>query len=281
MSITIGDLKYQDTSSSLMKYARSNYSWLSEASFVSGVKGKATVNGIDITGTLLNAASCVASDIDTALATKEIELNYYNLSFPISHCDLKRTWLSAFADKYTNEEDVYIDALIPYLGEKVSDEIRLKFHSDIMTEATADVDVVKVTITGDITTPANTYSTLIEFIDGLPSNFLNDALDKYSREWYGIEVSVEVYKLLKTYLGDKVNSYGISIGGFYIEANKGLSGTQMIAKSFRNDLFIIDDSEDLSRVKVIRKEWENKSYIITGVAFKGSYLDSEKIVISN
>ena len=43
----------------------------------------------------------------------------------------------------------------------------------------------------------------------------------------------------------------------------------------------IDDSNDLGKIGVIVKEWENKSYITTGIAFKGSYVDSKRIVISN
>ena len=99
MSVTLATLKYQETDSTLMRHIRSSYSWLSSARIIEGVSGKATVNGIDITGTLLNAASCNLAAINTDLVAKEIELDYYNLSFPINDCDLKRTWLSAFADK--------------------------------------------------------------------------------------------------------------------------------------------------------------------------------------
>ena len=281
MSLTIASLKYQETNSSLMTYIRDTFSWLNQALVIEGVSGKATVNDIDITGTVLVTSDCVLYGIDTELVAKEIELNYYNLSFPISHCDLKRTWLSAFADKYKNEEDVYIDALIPYLAEQVGDEVRAQFHADIIAEATADANVTKVTLVGGITTPALAYATVVEFVDGLPAAFLADALDRYSNEYYTIEVSVEAFKLLNEHLGDKVNSYGVSIGGFNVTANKNLTGNLMIAKSYKNDLLVIDDAMDLAKVVVIEKAWENKSYIKTGVAFKGSYVDSTKIVISN
>ena len=281
MSITIASLKYQETDKSLMRHIRNSFGWLGSVSVLSGVSGKATVNDIDITGTLLKTADCTLDVVDTELAAKEVELNYYNLSFPISHCDLRRTWLSAFADKYVNEEEVYIDALIPYLAEKIGDEFRTQYHTDIITEATADADVVKVTLTGGITTPALTYATVVEFIDGLPANFIKEALDEHSREWYDIQVSAEAYKLLAEYLGDKVVSYGLSIGGFNVVANKELSGKEMIAKTWRNDLLVIDDTEDIAKIKVVPRAWENKSYIVTGLAFKGSYKDSKRIVISN
>ena len=281
MSLTIASLKYQDTDSSLMRHIRNSYSFLQGVRVMDSVAGKSTVNDISITGTLLKASDCVLDDNPTTLSAKEIELNYYNLSFPVSHCDLKRTWLSAFANEYSKEEDVYIDALIPYLAEQMGDEIRAQFHADIIAEATTDAGVTKVTLAGGITTAALTYATVTEFVNGLPAAFLADALDKHSREYYGIDVSVEAFKLLTEHLGDKVSSFGVSVGGFSISANKSLSGNAMVAKSNRNDLMVIDDSSDLGRVNVIVKEWENKSYITTGIAFKGSYVDSKKIVISN
>ena len=82
-------------------------------------------------------------------------------------------------------------------------------------------------------------------------------------------------------MSDKHGSYGIRAGGLSIVANKELSGKEMIAKSYNNDLLVIDDSNDLGKIGVIVKEWENKSYITTGIAFKGSYVDSKRIVISN
>ena len=63
MSITIGDLKYQDTSSALHRYMRDNFSWLFDVTVIDGVSGKSTVNGIDITGNMLVAANCVEDDI--------------------------------------------------------------------------------------------------------------------------------------------------------------------------------------------------------------------------
>ena len=281
MSLTIASLKYQDTDSSLMRHIRNSYSWLQGVRIMDSVAGQSTVNDISITGTLLKASDCVLDDNPSALTAKEIELNYYNLSFPISHCDLKRTWLSAFANKYSQEEDVYIDALIPYLSEQMGDEIRTQFHADVIAEATADAGVTKVTLAGGITTAALTYATVTEFVNGLPADFLADALDKYSREYYGIEVSAEAFKLLNEHLGEKVSSFGVMVGGFNIVANKSLSGNEMIAKSSRNDLMVIDDSMDIGKISVIVKEWENKSYITTGIAFKGSYVDSKRIVISN
>jgi hypothetical protein len=281
MSLTIASLKYQDTDSSLMRHIRDTFSWLSSTKIISGVSGKSTVNDIEITGTLLKASDCVLDTVATELVGKEIELNYYNLSFPIAHCELKRTWLSAFADKVRDEEDVYIDALIPYLAEQIGDEFRTQFHTDVITEATADADVSKVTLVGGVTTPSLTYSTIIEFIDGLPVSFLEDALDQYSREYYTLQVSSEAYKNVATHLSDKGSSFGVSVGGFNISANKELSGNQMIAKSSRNDLLVIDDSQDIAEIKIVPKEWENKSYIVTGLAFKGSYVDSKRIVISN
>jgi len=281
MSLTIASLKYQDTDSSLMRHIRNSYSWLQGVRIMDSVAGKTTVNDISITGTLLKASDCVLDDNPTALTAKEIELNYYNLSFPISHCDLKRTWLSAFADRYGQEEEVYIDSLIPYLAEQMGDEIRTQFYADLIAEATADSEVTKVTLAGGITTAALTYATITEFVNGLPADFLADALDKHSREYYGIEISVEAFKLLAEHLGEKVSSFGFNVGGFDISANKSLSGNEMIAKSSRNDLMVMDDSNDLGKVSVIVKEWENKSYITTGIAFKGSYIDSKRIVISN
>ena len=281
MSLTIASLKYQDTDSSIMRYMRNTFSWLNSVRIIDSVSGKSTVNDISITGSLLKAADCLISNKDTSLLAKEIELDYYNLAFPISHCDLKRTWLSAFANKYAKEEDVYVPALIPYLSEMIGEEIRAQFHLDMITEATADTDVQKVTLAGNISSAQNAFNTVIEFVNGLNSDFVNDALDKESREYYVIEVSPEVYKLLSNHLSDKHGSYGIRIGGFNVEANKVLSGKEMVAKSYRNDLLIIDDSDDLGKINVVTREWENKSYITSGIAFKGSYIDSKKIIISN
>ena len=281
MSLTIASLKYQDTDSSLMRHIRNSYSWLQGVRVMDSVAGKSTVNDISITGTLLKASDCVLDDNPTTLTAKEIELNYYNLSFPVSHCDLKRTWLSAFANEYSKEEDVYIDALIPYLAEQMGDEIRAQFHADVVAEATADAGVAKVTLAGGITSAQNAFNTVIEFVNGLPSAFLNEALDKYSNEFYGIEVSPEAFKLLVNHISDKHGSSRVVVGGLSVLANKELSGSEMIAKSYRNDLLVIDDSNDLGKIGVIVKEWENKSYITTGIAFKGSYVDSKRIVISN
>lgn len=281
MSLTIASLKYQDTDSSLMRHIRSTYSWLQGVNVMDSVSGKSTVNDISITGKLLKASDCVLDDNPSQLSAKEIELNYYNLSFPISHCDLKRTWLSAFATKFGNEEDVYMDALIPYLAEQMGDEIRAQFHTDLMDEARLDSDVSKVSLSGGILTEDAAYATIVEFVNGLPAEFLKDALDQYSNEYYGIEVSVEAFKLASNYLSDKNGSFGVKIGGMQVSANKELSGNEMIAKSYRNDLMVMDDSMDLAKIKVIVKEWENRSYITTGIAFKGSYVDSKRIVISN
>jgi len=281
MSLTIASLKYQDTDSSLMRHIRDSYSWLQGVRVMDSVAGKSTVNDISITGTLLKASDCVLDDNPSTLTAKEIELNYYNLSFPISHCDLKRTWLSAFANKYSKEEDVYVDALIPYLSEQIGDEIRAQFHSDVITEATADAAVTKVTLAGGVTTAALAFATVIEFVNGLPAAFVKDALDQYSREFYGIEVSAEAFKLVSNHMADKNNSYSVVVGGFRVSANRELVGNKMIAKSYRNDLMVMDDSMDLGKIGVIVKEWENKSYITTGIAFKGSYIDSKRIIISN
>jgi hypothetical protein len=281
MGLTITELKYQDTDSTLMRHLRESFSWLEGVTILDSVAGKATVNDISIEGSLLKASDCLIDDNPSSLTAKELELNYYNLSFPISHCDLKRTWLSAFATKYRKEQDVYMDMLIPYLAEKSGDEIRTQFHTDAMIEAEADEDVAKVTLSGGVTTAELTYATVTEFIDGLPTDFLAEALDKHSREYYGVCVSVEAFKLLHEYLGDKVSSYGIYVSGFSVTADKSLTGNKMLAKSYGNDLMIIDDSDDLGKISVMTKEWENKSYIKTGIAFKGSYIDSKRIVISN
>ena len=104
MSVTIADLKYQNTEVALHRYMRDTYSWLFGFRIIDGVQGKTTMNSIGITGVLLNAADCVVEGIDTALASKEIDLDYYNLSFPIALCDLKETWLSGFANKYRDEK---------------------------------------------------------------------------------------------------------------------------------------------------------------------------------
>lgn len=281
MSVTIASLKYQEAGSALMTHIRDTFSWLQEISVVSGVSGKATVNDIGITGTLLVAADCVPDEIDTALTAKEIELDYFNLAFPISDCDLRQTWLSAFADKYKDEEEVYVDALVPYLAEQIGDEIRAKFHADVIAEATADTAVTKVTLAGGITTPALTYATVQEFIAGLPATFKQHALDKFSSAYYGIDVSVEAYELLVTHFEELKEGYGVSVGGFRISANKELAGNLMVAKSYRNDLLVIDDAEDLAKIKIVEKPWISTSYITTGIAFKGSYVNSERIVISN
>lgn len=279
--ITIANLAYQNTEVALHRYMRDTFSWLYGMTVVDGIRGKTTMNSIDIAGNLLVAADCTVDASDSTMVSKEIELDYYNLSFPIKLCDLKETWLSGFANKYRDEKEVYIENLIPYLAEKIGDEVRAKINADIVTEALADADVTKVTLAGGVTTPALSYATLQEFIAGLPAAFVNLALDKDNYEGYGIYISPEAYKQVALYLGDKVNSYGISIGGFNVVADKTLAGNSMIAKSYRNGLVVFDDAMDLAKIKILNKEWLSTSYIITGLAFKGSYVDSSKIVISN
>ena len=45
-----------------------------------------------------------------------------------------------------------------------------------------------------ITSANNAFNTVVEFVDGLPADFLKEALDKHSNEFYGIEISVEAFK---------------------------------------------------------------------------------------
>mgnify|MGYP000965306018 CR=1 FL=1 len=71
------------------------------------------------------------------------------------------------------------------------------------------------------------------------------------------------------------------IAGYSVSANKELSGNEMMICAMNNRLLFIDDTEDLTKIKIVEKPWLNKNYIITGVAFKASYIDSAKIVISN
>ena len=279
--LTIANLAYQNTDVALHRYMRDTFSWLYGMTVINGVQGKTTMNDIDITGNLLVAADCVIDDIDTQMVSKEIELDYYNLSFPVSLCDLKETWLSGFANKYRDEKEVYIENLVPYLAEKVGDEVRAKVNTDILAEATLDANVTKVTLAGGLTTPALSYATLLEFIAGLPASFVNLALDKDNYEGYGIYVSPEAYGQIAIHLADKVSSYGINVGGFNVVADKTLTGTVMVAKSYKNGLVVFDDSMDLAKIKIVNKEWLSTSYIMTGLAFKGSYVDSTKIVISN
>jgi hypothetical protein len=150
-----------------------------------------------------------------------------------------------------------------------------------LTEATADVNVVKVALAGLVDTPANTYATVKEFISELPSTMVNDALDSYGNQYYYIKVSPAVYGLLASHLDDKVNSYGINVGGFSVYGDKSLTGSQMVCSRDSNNIIVFDDSEDLAKIKIVVKEWLETSYIITGLGFKASYMDSSKIVISN
>lgn len=280
MSLTIQNLKYQEVASALLTDSEHSYDFLSRMRIIR-TAAKGTVNGIDLTGTLLRSADCVVDDnVEAELVGKEVELNYYNLSFPVSDCDLDQTWLSAFANKYRDEADVYIESLVPYLREQIRDEIRFAIHSMIYTEAINDADVTKVALAGTVDTPANAYATVLEFIDGFPQEFVDDALDKYSREYYSIEVSPEAYQQLAIHFSDIAGAEW-NIGGYIVSANKDLGGNQMMAQSYRNQLLFIDDSEDLTKIKIVPKPWLSQFYIVTGVAFKGSYLDSKKIVISN
>lgn len=281
MSLTIQTLKYQETGSALLVGAEHSYSFLHDT-VIRRAAAKGTVQDIGITGTLVKAADCVEDTLDTELTGKEVELNYYNLAFPISHCDLDQTWLSAFASKYANEDEVYIEALVPYLREQIRDEVRTLIHSQIIAEATTDTDVAKVSLTAAlIDTPANAYAAVLTFISGFSASFRDESLDRFNRDWYNVEVSPEVYALVAQHLSDKVTSYGIQIGGYNVVANKELSAKEMICQSYGNKLLFIDDSEDLTRIRIVKKEWLSKSYIITGMAFKASYMDSSKIVISN
>lgn len=281
MSVTIADLKYQNTEVALHRYMRDTYSWLFGFRIIDGVQGKTTMNSIGITGNLLTAADCSIDDIDTALASKELDLDYYNLSFPIALCDLKETWLSGFASKYRDEKDVYIENLIPYLAEQIGDEMKAKVYADIYAEAVLDGAVTKVTLAGGVTTPALTYATIIEFIDGLPDAILKVALDKDSYEYYSIDVSPEAYKQASLHLSDKVDGYGLRIGGFSVRASEVLTGNEMVCNRSRNNIIMFDDAMDLAEIKIVEKKWLSTSYIMTGLAFKGSYADSSKIVISN
>ena len=280
MSVTIADLKYQNTEVALHRYMRDTFSWLYGFRLLDGIQGKTTMNSIGITGNLLVAADCVVDDIDTALASKEIDLDYYNLSFPIALCDLKETWLSGFANKYRDEKDVFIENLVPYLAEQIGDEVKAKVYLDILAEADADADAAEITLVGGITTPALTYATIIEFINGLSAPLIAEALDKSTYEGYSIDISPEAYKQVSIHLGDKVADYGVSVGGFRINGNSALTGNKMLCTSYRNKIVLFDDAMDLAEIKIVEKKWLSTSYIITGLGFKGSYADSSKIVIS-
>lgn len=281
MSLTIASLKYQDTKSSIQRYLRDNISWIVSATVIDGVSGKAVVGSINIDGTVLNDASCVLGANNSSLSGKEVELNYYNLSFPIDHCDLKRTWLSAFADKYRDEEDVYVDALIPFISEKANEEIRVKVFSTLLAEALIDTAVTKITLAGGLASGAAAYNTILEFISGFPTEFRKRVFDKHRRVNYEVNVSPEAFSLVGQHLGDKHGSYGMYIGGLVVVCDSTLTGNAMYCTAPKNVLIAFDSTEDLNKVKVIEKKYENKSYITSGIAFRGSYLDSSEIVISN
>ncbi len=150
-----------------------------------------------------------------------------------------------------------------------------------MAEAVLDADVAKVVVAGALTTGQEAYNNLLTFVNGLSDAFTNKALDYDEYSYYKIHVSTKLWKLLLGYLGDKVtDAFGVQVGGFLIRPNAELSLNEMICTPSKNFLVIFDDSSDLSKVKVINKEWLNKSYIVTGLAFKGSYVDSSEIVIS-
>jgi len=281
MAVTIQTLAYQDTTSAIHRYMRDNFSWLYSKTVIDGVSGKATINSLDITGNLLKDADCVVDAIDIDWLAKEIELSYYNLSFPVEHCDLRRTWLSAFANKFQDEEEVFVYNLIPYLSEKIGDEVRTKITNDMLTEAGLDVGVTKVTLAGAITTPASANTTVLEFIAGLPQSIKDDVYDKHSYEGYSINVSPVAYELLAEYYGDKVSDYGVSVSGIRVVADKVLSGNSMYCTTSKNCLVVFDSAEDLNRVKIVDKPWINTSYIVTGLGVKGSYVSNKEIVISN
>ena len=124
MALTIANLPYQEDRGFLHTILRETYSWFDYKSVLVGYKGKATISNFTIGSDLLIPFDCVANTIDTDLAAKEIKLIEYGFSFPVERCDLQATWLNAFAQKYQNASEVYIENLMPYVAQQLSYEVR-------------------------------------------------------------------------------------------------------------------------------------------------------------
>ena len=280
MSITIGSLKYQDTKRFLSTYVRDSYNWLNNYQILSGVKGKAVINALSIDTNLLALASCVTSLKDSSLKAKEVELEEFNATFPISDCELKRTWLSAFANDMVDEDDIYINQLTPHLIKMMSTEVQDKVMEKIFFETTTDADVSKITLTGSISTPALADSLLVEFISQLPTPIIDEACDRDIYGQYIIYVSPEAYLQMQLHRDLTRDSYGINVAGFNVRGNRALDGTEMLCTRDSNLQFVVDDANDLDNVKIIRKPELSTNYIQVAMAFRGSYIDGEKVAVA-
>lgn len=280
MSVTIATLPYESGAPILRTYLKDAYSWFWDISVVDGYKGKATITDYRTQTTLLKVADCDLDNENLDVIGKDVDIKDYNFSIPVKRCDLRQTWLSAFAEKYKDVEEIFMENLMPYVAEKVAVEVRGDITTDFLAEAKLDTVVQKI-VAPAITDEATAFAGIKSFITAFSADFLTKATDiSWLDKPYYIYVSPQTYTRAALHLSDKVDRT-VSVGGFVVLPDRALTGSQMYCTYPKNILGIFDDTSDINRFKVVPKEYENKDYIVGGISFTGSYTDSKDIVITD
>jgi len=258
------------------------YSWFDFISIISGYKEQSIIADFAFSGQILSDADCVVDSNDITVAAKEVPVNWYNFSLPVSRCDLHKTWLSAFADKYEGEENIFFENLRPYIVEKIGFEVREHIISDMINEAKNDTSVTKIAATA-VTDEATAYSAIVDFVKAIPLPLKKKALDiSWYEDTYVLYVDSNTFTLASLHLADKNNGGAyIYVGGFRVEADALLDQDQMYFTSRRNILAVFDDLSDVNKTKIISKEELNLDYIIGGIAVGGSYVNGNDILITD
>ena len=163
--------------------------------------------------------------------------------------------------------------------ERVAEQTRVKIVRDMVDEAALDSSVEDVAAP-TITNEASAYAGVATFIKGFTVAFLTESLGGgwYDRA-YEIFVSPTTYSLLTLHLSDKTES--VYVGAYRVRPEKALTANEMFCTNSRNILGVFDETYDLATIKVVPKEWINTDYIIGGLSFGGSYVDSSKITITD
>jgi len=282
MAITIANVDRNAEGRILYVAFKDAYSWFQNITIRSGYKDIATVANFSLQGDLLKEQGCVVENKDSTIHSKQVEVVPYSFSFPIDRCDLNRTWLAAFAEKYETESDLYIDMFVPYLANEIALEVRQIISGDMLAHAFTDSEVTKVPAPTLPTDGASALAAIKSFTESLPDSFVAQGLDvSWLEDDFVIHVSSKTLSLALIETSDKTSGAFMYMGGFRVEADPLLTLNQMYVTPRANILAIFDDTADVNVVKVIPRDWESKDYLVGGVAVGGSYVDASKIITTN
>ena len=282
MAITISDIKPSAEGRLLYASFKEAFTWFQGITVRSGYKHMATIANFSLSGQLLAQQGCTVKENDSTFSNKIVEVIPYSFSFPIDRCDLNRTWLAAFAEKYESESEVFIDSIVPYIANEIALETRQIITGDMLGHTLLDSEVVKVAAPAMPTDGASSFAAIQSFVQALPDGFVSQALDiGWLEDDYVVHVSSKVLSMALSYTADKTSGAFMYVGGFRVEADPMLNYDEMFVTHRSNILAIFDDTADVNIVKVIPRDWENKDYLVGGVAVGGSYVDASKIITTN